>query len=38
MKIRLLTTLALAALTCAVVAAAAAGGGKGRLYQFRGEL
>jgi len=38
MKHRLLTTLALAALTCAVVAAAAAGGGKGRLYQFRGEL
>ena len=38
MKHRLLTTLALAALACAVVAAAAAGGGKGRLYQFRGEL
>jgi hypothetical protein len=38
MKHRLLTTLALAALTCAVVAAAAAGGGNGRLYQFRGEL
>ena len=38
MKHRLLTTLALAVLTCAVVAAAAAGGGKGRLYQFRGEL
>jgi hypothetical protein len=38
MKLRLLTTLALAALTCAVVAAAAAGGGKGKLYQFRGEL
>ena len=38
MKLRLLTTLALAALTCAVVAAAAAGGGKDKLYQFRGEL
>jgi hypothetical protein len=38
MKHRLLATLALAALTCAVVVAAAAGGGKGRLYQFRGEL
>ncbi len=38
MKHRLLTTLALAGLTCAVVAAAASGGGKGRLYQFRGEL
>jgi hypothetical protein len=38
MKNRLLITLALAGLTCAVIAAAAAGGGKGRLYQFRGEL
>jgi hypothetical protein len=38
MKHRLLTTLALAALACAVVAAAAVAGGKGRLYQFRGEV
>ncbi|HEX4526206.1 MAG TPA: hypothetical protein VH108_05635 [Gaiellaceae bacterium] len=38
MKHRLISTIALAALACAVVAAAAAGGGKGRLYQFRGEL
>ena len=38
MKHRLLTTLALAALACAAVAAGASGGGKGRLYQFRGEL
>ena len=38
MKLRLLTTLALAALACAAVAATAAGGDKGRLYQFRGEL
>ena len=38
MKLRLLSTLALAALACAVVAAAAAGGGKGQLYQFHGEL
>jgi len=38
MKLRLLTTLALSALTFAVVAAAAVGGGKGQLYQFRGEL
>ena len=38
MKHRLLTALALAALTCVVVATAASGGGKGRLYQFRGEL
>jgi hypothetical protein len=38
MKHRLLTILALATVTCAVVAAGAAGGGKGRLYQFRGEL
>jgi hypothetical protein len=38
MKHRLLTGLALAALTCVVVASAASGGGKGRLYQFRGEL
>jgi hypothetical protein len=37
-KHRLLSTLALAALACAVVAATAAAGGKGRLYQFRGEL
>ncbi|MGH3001432.1 MAG: hypothetical protein ACRDM1_01980 [Gaiellaceae bacterium] len=38
MKHRLFTTLALAALACAVVTAAATAGGKGRLYQFRGEL
>jgi hypothetical protein len=38
MKHRLLTTLVLAALACAVVAATAVAGGKGRLYQFRGEL
>jgi hypothetical protein len=38
MRHRLIVTIALAALTCVVVAAAAAGGGKGRLYQFRGEL
>ena len=38
MKHRLLTTLALAALACTVVAATALGGGKGRLYQFRGDL
>jgi hypothetical protein len=38
MKHRLLTTLALAVLACAVVAATALGGGKGRLYQFRGDV
>src|SRR3954454_20437651 len=38
MKHRLLTTLALAALACTVVAATALGGGKGRLYQFRGDV
>jgi hypothetical protein len=38
MKHRLISTIAIAALVCAVVAAAAAGGGQGRLYQFRGEL
>jgi hypothetical protein len=38
MKHRLIGTIALAALACAVVAAAAAGGGKGQLYQFRGAL
>jgi hypothetical protein len=38
MKHRLLITLALAAVACAVVAAAALGGGKGRLYQFRGDV
>ena len=38
MKLRLLSTLALAALACAAVAATASGGDKGRLYQFRGEL
>ncbi len=38
MKHRLIATIALAALACAVVAAAAAGGGKGRLFQFRGEV
>jgi hypothetical protein len=38
MKHRLLITLALAALACAAVAASALGGGKGRLYQFRGDV
>ena len=38
MKHRLLTTLALAALACTVVAATALGGGKGRLYEFRGDV
>jgi hypothetical protein len=38
MKLRLTVTLALAALAAAVVAAGALGGGKGRLYEFRGEL
>lgn len=40
MKHRLLTTLALAVLVCAVLAstAAAARGGAARLYQFRGEV
>ena len=38
MKHRLISSIALAALACAVVVAGAAGGGKGRLYQFRGEL
>ncbi len=38
MKNRLISTIALTALACAVVAAAAAGGGQGRLYQFRGDV
>jgi hypothetical protein len=38
MKHRVLITLALAALACAAVAATAVAGGKGRLFQFRGEL
>src|ERR1700733_6431737 len=40
MKHRLLTTLALAVLACAVLASTAVAGGhnKGRLYQFRGEV
>jgi hypothetical protein len=38
MKHRLLITLALAALACAAVAASALGGGKGRVYQFRGDV
>jgi hypothetical protein len=38
MKHRLLITFALAALACAAVAASALGGGKGRLYQFRGDV
>jgi hypothetical protein len=38
MQHRLLTTLALAVLACTVVAATALGGGKGRLYQFRGDV
>jgi len=35
---RTITTLALAALVCAALAATAVAGGKGRLYQFRGEV
>jgi hypothetical protein len=38
MKHRLFATLALAALAFAVVVTAAAGGGKGRLFQFRGDV
>jgi hypothetical protein len=38
MKHRLLIALSLTALACAVVAATALGGGKGRLYQFRGDV
>ena len=38
MKHRLLLTLALATVAFATVAAAALGGGKGRVYEFRGEL
>jgi hypothetical protein len=38
MKHRLLTALVLAAFACAAVAATATAGGKGRLFQFRGEL
>ena len=38
MKHRLLFTLALATVAFATVAAVALGGGKGRLYEFRGEL
>ena len=38
MKLRLLSTLALVVLATAVVAAGASGGGRGKLYQFRGEL
>ena len=38
MKHRLLITLALVAVACAAVAASALGGGKGRLYQFRGDV
>jgi hypothetical protein len=38
MKHRLLSTVALAALACAIVAATALGGGRGRLYQFRGDV
>jgi hypothetical protein len=38
MKHRLIGSIALAALACAVVVAGAAGGGKGQLYQFRGAL
>jgi hypothetical protein len=38
MKHRLLTALVLSALACTVVAATALGGGKGRLYQFRGDV
>ena len=35
---RLLTALALASLACTIVAATALGGGRGRLYQFRGDV
>jgi len=38
MKLRLLSTLALAALVLTVVAAGAAAGGRGKLFQYRGEL
>ena len=38
MKHRLFLTLGLAVLACAAVAATASAGGKGRLFQFRGEL
>jgi hypothetical protein len=38
MKHRLLTSIALAALACTVVAATAFGSGKGRLYEFRGDV
>ena len=38
MKLRLLSTLALAALALTVVAAGASAGGKGKLFQYRGEL
>ena len=38
MKHRLLTALVLSALAFTVVAATALGGGKGRLYQFRGDV
>src|SRR4051812_39549820 len=38
MKHRLIITFGLSTLVCAVVAATALGGGKGRLYQFRGEV
>ena len=38
MKHRLLLTLALATVAFATVAAGAFGGGKGRVYEFRGEL
>src|SRR4051794_8288151 len=38
MKHRLLAALALTALACTVVATTAVGGGKGRLYQFRGDV
>jgi hypothetical protein len=38
MQHRLLTALALAALACTIVAATALGGGRGRLYQFRGDV
>jgi len=38
MKHRVLITLALAVLACAAVAATASAGGRGKLFQFRGEL
>jgi hypothetical protein len=38
MKLRLLSTLAFAVLATTVIAAGASGGGRGKLFQYRGEL